>query len=338
MKAIVWKKYGSPEGLQLQEIEQPVPKDDQILIKIHAAGVTAGDCEMRRLQLPLGLSFPVRIYAGLIKPKRVPVLGQEFAGEVVEVGEKVTSFRPGDQVFGTTGFGFGAYAEYICLPGEPGDAEGVLALKPANLSFEEAAVLPTAGLEALHYLRRGKAGPGKKVLIIGGGGSIGTFAIQLSKYYGAEVTAVDSTEKLDLLRSLSADHLIDYTKEKYTKNGLSYDLIIDVVGRKSLIQRLKLLNHDGVYYLAFARLADVFLSLWTSITSDKKLRIESSNQTKEDLALLIDLIKKGKLTPVIDSTYSLEQVPRAHTYAEKGKKTGNIAIRVRQGTDELERN
>ena len=324
-------------NLRLQEVEKPVPKDDEILVKIHAAGVTAGDCEMRRLQLPLGLSFPMRIYAGLLKPKRIPVLGQEIAGEVVEIGEKVTTFKPGDQVFGTTGFGFGAYAEYICLPGEPGDAEGVLSLKPANLTFEEAAVLPTAGLEALHYLRKGNAGPGKKVLIIGGGGSIGTYAIQLAKYYGAEVSAVDSTEKLDLLRSLGADHLIDYTKEKYTKNDSSYDLIIDVVGRKSLPQRLKLLKPGGVYFLAFARLADVFLSLWTSITSDKKLRIESSNQTKEDLALLTDLIKKGKLTPVIDSIYALEQVSKAHTYAEKGTKTGNIAIRVSEGSDELQR-
>lgn len=328
MKAIVWTKYGSTEGLQLQEIEKPVPKDDEILVKIHAAGVTAGDCEMRRLQLPLGLSFPMRIYAGLLKPKRIPVLGQEFAGEVVEVGEIVTSFKPGDQVIGTTGFGFGAYAEYICLPGEPGDAEGVLALKPAHLTLEEAAVLPTAGLEALHYLRKGNAGPGKKVMIIGGGGSIGTIAIQLAKYYGAEVTGVDSTGKIDLMRSLGADHVIDYTKEEYTKKGPAYDLIIDVVGRKGLIQRLPLLKPAGDYFLAFARLRDVFLSLWTSVTSKKKLRIESSGQTKEDLAFLSDLIEKGKVKPIIDRTFDLDQVSMAHSYAENGGKAGNIALIV----------
>ena len=337
MKAIVWTKYGPPDGLQLREIEKPVPEDDQILVRIHAAGVTAGDCEMRRLQLPLGLSLPVRIYAGLIKPKRIPVLGQEFAGEVMEVGEKVTSFKPGDQVCGTTGFGFGAYAEYICLPAEPGDAEGVLALKPANLSYEEAAVLPTAGLEALHYLREGRAGPGKKILIIGGGGSIGTLAIQLAKYYGAEVTAVDNTEKIDLLRSLGVDHPIDYTKDNYLKNGSSYDLIIDVVGRNSLAQRLKLLNPDGEYFLAFARFRDIFLSLWTSVTSRKKLRIESSSQRKEDLGQLTDLVEQGKLKPVIDSVFSLEQASRAHSHAETGLKKGNIALKISNNPDGAER-
>jgi len=337
MKAIVWTKYGSPEGLQLQEIEKPVPEDDQILVRIHGAGVSAGDCEMRRLELPLGLSFPVRIYAGILKPKRIPVLGQELAGVVVEVGENVTSFKPGDQVYGTTGFGFGAYAEYICLPGEPGDAQGVLAIKPDNLSFEEAAAVPTAGLEALHYLREGKAGPGKKVLIIGSGGSIGTCAIQLAKHFGAEVTAVDSTGKLDLLRSLGADHVIDYTITDYTKNDPDYDLIIDVVGRKSLNRRLQLLKPGGVYFLAFARLRDVFRSIWTSITSSKNLRIESSSQTKEDLEFFTGLIENGNLTPVIDSTFSLGEVSKAHSYAEHGNKKGNIAIKIHESAVESAR-
>ena len=175
MKAIVWTKYGSADGLQLREVEKPNPKDDEILIKIHATTVTAGDCEMRRLQLPLGLSFPVRIYAGFFKPKRIQILGQELAGEVVEVGEQVKNYQKGDQVFGTTGFGFGAYAEYISLAAQPGDAQGVLAVKPANLTYEEAAAVPTAGFEALHFLRAANIQPGKKVLIIGGGGSIGTY-------------------------------------------------------------------------------------------------------------------------------------------------------------------
>jgi NADPH:quinone reductase-like Zn-dependent oxidoreductase len=328
MKAVIWTRYGPPEGLKLQDIEKPMPNADQMLIKVKAATVTAGDCEMRRLKLPLGLSLPMRLYAGVFKPKRIPILGQELAGEVVEAGEKVAAFKPGDQVYGTTGFGFGAYAEYVCLPGDPGDAEGVLALKPANLSFQEAAAVPTAGLEALHYLRKGQGGPEKKLLIIGGGGSIGTFAIQLAKHFGAEVTGVDSTQKLELMSSLGADHVIDYTKEEYLENGPTYDLIIDVVGRKRLSRRLRLLNPAGVYFLAFARFRDIFLSLWTTITSDKKLRIESSSQTKEDLVLLTELIEKGKLKPIIDSTYSLEQIPLAHSYAEKGEKAGNIVITV----------
>jgi NADPH:quinone reductase-like Zn-dependent oxidoreductase len=328
MKAIVWTKYGLPDSLQLQEIEQPAPKDDQTLVKIHAAGVTAGDCEMRRLQLPLGLSFPVRIFAGLIKPKRIPVLGQEFAGEVVEVGEKVTSFKHGDQVFGTTGFGFGAYAEYICLPSEPGDAEGVLALKPANLTFEEAAVLPTAGLEALHYLMKGKAGPGKKVLIIGGGGSIGTFAIQLGKLFEAEVTGVDSTDKQEMMRSLGADQVVDYIKTDYTKTTEEYDLIIDVVGKHSISRRLKMLKPAGTYNLAFAKPSHLLLAWWTLLASNKKLKIQSANQNKEDLEFLADLLESRKLISVIDRQYSLENTPDAHRYVEAGGKKGNVSITV----------
>ena len=202
MKAIVWTQYGHPKKLQLQEVPRPVPKDDQILIKIHASSVTAGDCEMRRLQLPLGLSFPMRFYAGLFKPKRITVLGQELAGEVIETGKSVDNYQKGDLVFGTTGFSFGANAEYICLSARPDDAQGVLALKPTSLTFEKAAVLPTAGFEALHFIRESHIQAGDKVMIIGGGGSIGTTAIQLAKLYKAEVTAVDSTDKQELLRSL----------------------------------------------------------------------------------------------------------------------------------------
>ena len=282
MKAIVWTKYGSPDGLQLQEIEKPVPKDDEILIKIHATSVTAGDCEMRRLELPLMLSFPVRLYAGFLRPKRIPILGQELAGEIEEVGKNVELYKKGAQVFGTTGFGFGAYAEYICLPEKPGDAQGTLAPKPTNLTYEEAATVPTAAFEALHFLRKADIQPGKKVLIIGAGGSIGTFAVQLARHFGAEVTAVDSTEKLDMLRSIDANHVIDYTKEDYTKNGETYDLIIDVVGRMGVARRLKLLKPEGYYFLAYAGFSHILLSLWTSMTSRKKLKIESASQKKED--------------------------------------------------------
>jgi len=329
MKAIVWTKYGSPDGLQLKELEKPVPKDDQILVKIHATTITAGDCEMRRLELPLGLSFPVRIYAGLINPKRIPILGQELAGVVEAVGANVKSYKVGDQVFGTTGFGFGAYAEYICLPEKPDDAQGTLAPRPSNLTYEEAAAVPTAGFEALHFLRKADIQPGRKVLIVGAGGSIGTFAIQLARHFGAEVTGVDSTEKMDMLRSIGANYVIDYTKDDYTRNGETYDLIIDVVGRRGVSRRLKLLKPGGYYFLAYAGLSHILLSLWTSVTSKKKLKIESSSQRKEDLMFLKELLEAGKLKPVIDKSYPLEQVPEAHRYVETGGKKGNVVIVIR---------
>jgi 2-desacetyl-2-hydroxyethyl bacteriochlorophyllide A dehydrogenase len=328
MKAIVWTKYGPPDGLKLQEVEKPVPKDDEILIKVHATTVTAGDCEMRRLELPLMLSFPMRLYAGLLRPNRIPILGQELAGEVEEVGKNVSSFNVGDQVFGTTGFGFGAYAEYICLPGEPGDTQGTLATKPTNLTYEQAAAVPTAAFEALHFLRKADIQRGKKVLIIGAGGSIGTFSIQLARHFGAEVTGVDSTEKLDMLRSIGANHVIDYTKEDYTNNGESYDLIIDVVGRRLVSRRLKLLKQDGYYFLAYAGLSHVVLALWVSMTSKKKLIIESASQRKEDLVFLKDLVEAGKIKPVVDRCYPLEQTAEAHRYVETGQKMGNVVITV----------
>ncbi len=326
MKAIVWTKYGSPDGLKLQDVEKPTPNENEVLIKIHATTVTAGDCEMRRLELPLMLSFPVRLYAGFLRPKRIPILGQELAGEVEEVGKHVNSFKKGDQVFGTTGFRFGAYAEYICLPAEPRDTQGTLAAKPTDMSYEEAAAVPTAGFEALHFLRKANIQPGKRVLVIGGGGSIGTFSIQLARHFGAEVTGVDSAEKLDMMRSIGANHVIDYTKGDYTNHSESYDLIIDVVGKSSVSRRLKLLRHEGYYFLAYAGLSHILLGMWTSMTSKKKLKIESSSQKKEDLLFLKELIEAGKIKTIIDRRYSLEQVPEAHRYVETGRKKGNVVI------------
>jgi 2-desacetyl-2-hydroxyethyl bacteriochlorophyllide A dehydrogenase len=328
MKAVIWTKYGPPDGLKLQEVGEPIPKDDEILIKIHATTVTAGDCEMRRLELPLMLSFPIRLYAGFLRPRRIKILGQELAGEVVEVGKHVKSFSKGDQVFGTTGFSFGAYAEYICLPGTPDETQGVLAPKPINLSFEGAAAVPTAGLEALHFLRKANIQPGHKVLIIGAGGSIGTFSIQLAKYFDAEVTGVDRTGKLEMLRLIGADQVIDYTKGDYTNTGETYDLIIDVVGGRSVSRRLKLLKQAGTYFLAYAGLSHILLKMLTSITSNKKLAIESSSQKKEDLIYLKELIEAGKIKPVIDRKYSLNQAAEAHQYAETGQKKGNVVITI----------
>jgi NADPH:quinone reductase-like Zn-dependent oxidoreductase len=270
----------------------------------------------------------MRLYTGFLQPKRIPILGQELAGEVVQVGKEVHSYKAGDPVFGTTGFGFGTYAEYICLPGDSNAMQGTLAPKPANLTYAEAAAVATAGFEALHFLRKADIRPGKKVLIVGAGGSIGTFSVQLARHFGAEVTGVDSTEKLDMLRSLGADHLVDYTKEDYTDRGAIYDLIIDVVGKGPVARRLRLLKPGGYYFLAYAGLSHILLAMWTSLTGSRKLKIESSSQKKEDLLFLKELLEAGKIKPVIDKSYPLEQTAEAHRYVESGRKKGNVVISV----------
>jgi NADPH:quinone reductase-like Zn-dependent oxidoreductase len=328
MKAIVWTKYGSPDGLQLKNVPKPIPKNDEILVKVHATTVTAGDRELRRLKLPMMLSFPMRLYVGLIKPKRITILGQELAGEVEAVGKNVSSYKKGDQIFGTTGFGFGAYAEYICLHANPNEMQGAFANKPANISYAEAAAVPTAGFEALHFLRKANVTCGQKILIFGAGGSIGTLSVQLAKYYGAEVTGVDSVGKLDMLKSINADHVIDYAKEDFTKNGVTYDAIIDVVGKKSFSRRLKSLKPNGHYFLANVGLSHVIIGKWISLTSRKKVDLGSASQKKEDLLFLKELIESGQIKSIIDRCYSLEQVAEAHRYVESGSKKGNVSITV----------
>jgi NADPH:quinone reductase-like Zn-dependent oxidoreductase len=326
MKAIIWTKYGSPDGLQLKEVPKPVPNKDELLIKVHATSVTAGDIEMRKLRLPMMLSFPIRLYAGLLKPKRIKILGQEFAGEVEAVGENVDAYKTGDRIFGTTGFSFGAYAEYICLHAVPNEMQGALACKPENLTYAEAAVVPTAGFEALHFLRRANVTRGQKVLVFGAGGSIGTFSVQLAKQFGAEVTGVDSAGKSDMLKSIGADIVIDYAEEDFTENGVTYDVIIDVVGKKSFSRRLKSLKPNGYYFLAFAGLSHIIIGKLTSLTSNKKVVLGSAKQSKENLLFLKELIETGQLKPVIDRCYPLEQVAEAHRYVETGNKKGNVCI------------
>jgi len=330
MKAIVWTKYGPPDGLQLREINKPTPRDNEVLIRIVATTVTAGDCEMRSLKLPALFRLPMRIYMGFRKPKDI-ILGQELAGEIEAVGKDVKLFKQGDQIFATTGFGFGAYAEYKCLPEDP--KMGVLAIKPVNMSYEEAAAVPTGGLEALHFIRKGNIQSKQKVLVIGAGGSIGTFAVQLARYFGAEVTGVDSTGKLDMLRSIGVDHVIDYTQEDFTKSGETYDVIFDVMGKAPFSSCVSSLTQNGRYLLGNPGLAQIVRGRWTMMRSNKKVIIGAANQNTEDLLFLKKLIESGKIKSVIDRCYPLEQIPEAHRYVDTGQKKGNVVITVDHSLD-----
>ncbi len=325
MRAFVWTRYGPPSGLELQELVKPTPKPDELLIRIRATTVTAGDAELRRLEVPLFLWLPLRLYMGLIRP-RGKVLGQELAGEVESVGREVNGFRTGDQVIATTGFRFGGYAEYVCLPERSED--GAVVLKPVNLTYEEAAAVPTGGLEALHLLKRGKLQPGARVLINGAGGSIGTMAVQLAKYYRADVTAVDSADKLEMVRSIGADRLIDFAQEDFTRNGQVYDVILDVTGKIPLSHFLRSLKPNGCCLLANPRLSDMIRGPWISKTGHTRVVFGSSKEKVDELRVLTELIAAGKLRPVIDRIYLFEKIPDAHRYVDSGHKKGNVAISV----------
>ena len=323
MKAIVWTKYGPPDVLELKEVEKPVPKNNEVLIKVHAATVTAGDCEMRSLKIPFLLRLPMRMYNGFREPKRITILGQELAGEIESVGKDVNLFKKGDHVFAATSFGFGAYAEYTCLP-----EKGVIAKKPANMTYEEAAAIPVGGLNALHFLRKGNIQSGQKILINGAGGSIGTIAVQLAKFFGAEVTGVDSTRKLDMLRSLGADQVIDYTQEDFTKSCETYDVIFDVVGKGSFSSCIESLKKRGIYLMGNPTLSRSVRGRWTSMTSSKKVVGGTASYRTEDLIYLKELCEAGKLKSVIDRRYPLEHIAEAHRYVETGHKKGNVVVTV----------
>lgn len=326
MKAIVWTKYGPPDVLKLKEVSKPAPKDDEVLIKIHTATVTAGDTEIRSLKAPMGLGILMRLYIGVVRPKRITIPGMELAGEIERVGKDVKSFKVGDHIFGTPGFKMGAYAEYVCLPEKT--ENGVLAIKPANINFEEAACVTVGGMESLHFLRKGNITKGEKVLINGAGGSIGTFGVQLAKHYGATVTAVDSTGKLEMLRNIGADSVIDYTKEDFTKRNETFDVIFDVVGKSHFSRSVRMLNQNGRYLIANPRISKIIRGKLTSKKDGRKVITTLANYKTEDLNLLKELIEGGKIRSVIDRTYPLEKVPEAHRYVETGQKIGNVVITV----------
>jgi NADPH:quinone reductase-like Zn-dependent oxidoreductase len=329
MKAVIWTKYGSPDGLQLGEVEKPTPKDDEVLIKIHAAAVSRADTEFRRLKLPFPFSLPIRLYIGLFKPSRVKILGTEFAGEIVEIGKDVTRYQVGDQVYGYTGLGFGTYAEYRCISEKPSEMAGVMSKMPTNISYEEAAVIPFGGLEALHSLDRIKVQQGSKVLIVGAGGSIGTYSVQLAKHYGAEVTGVDSGNKLEMLRSIGVNHVIDYTKEDYTKYGKKYDVIMDTIGGSPFLGSVNSLNENGTYLNVNPKMKHMLHMGRAKKNSNKKLLTWEAGYTTENLLTLKELVEAGVIKPVIDKVYPLEQIVQAHQYVDSEQKKGNVVVTVR---------
>ena len=317
MKAIVCTKYGPPDVLQLKEVEKPTLKDNEVLIKVHAATVASGDCFIRSFTFAPWFWLPGRIMYGLIRPrKNIP--GNELAGEIISVGKGVTRFRKGDQVFGIiweTSFG-GANAEYKCLP------EDGVAIKPANMTYEEAAAVPIGGLTALHLLRKGNIQSGQKILVYGASGSVGTFAVQIAKYFGAEVTGVCSTTNTEMVKSIGADKVIDYTKEDFTRSGQVYDIIFDSVRKTSFSRCKRSLKRRGSYITVDWPL---ITALWTSIVGSRKVVFGIAKRI-EDLTFLRELIEAGKIRAVIDRSYPLEQTAEAHRYVETGHKKGNVVI------------
>lgn len=325
MKTILWTKYGGPESLELSEQDKPEPNSNEILIKIYATTVTAGDCEMRGLKFPFYLRFPLRLFAGLKRPKRITVLGQELAGIIEAVGAEVKDFSPGDHIFAATDVTMGAYAEYLCLK-----KGNLIARKPMNVSFEAAAAIPVGGLNAWFFLKKAKIQSGQKILINGAGGSIGTIAVQIAKHFGAEVTAVDSTEKLEMLRSIGADHQIDYTQEDFWRTGKKFDVILDLVVRNSFSGCMKSLTKSGVYVMGNPKIRRALWGALRSLVSRKKVLGGTASYTVEDLHFLTQLVETGKITPVIDRIYPMDQIVKAHTYVESGQKKGNVIIQIHQ--------
>lgn len=321
MKAAIWTRYGPPEGLRLKEVEKPSPKDDEVLIRVHATTVTTGDCELRGFKPLSVFLIPMRLYIGLIRPARIKILGQELSGVIEAVGEDVTTFNEGDQVFAATGFRLGAHAEYTCLP-----EDGTVAVKPDNMSHEEAAAVPLGGLEAWHHLSKANIQSGERVLVNGAGGSIGTIAVQLAKHFGAEVTGVDSTGKLEMLRSIGADHVIDYTQEDFTNNGRRYDVIFDVIGNRSSSRCESSLTPNGRYLSANPGSLEQIRGLWTLITRREEVMREYTIRRNDALIALRALIEAGKIRTVIDRRYPLAQIAEAHRYVETGQKKGSVVI------------
>ena len=331
MKAIVCAKYGPPEVLQLKEVVKPTPKDNEVLIRVHAASVNFGDLmarnfkavSPRQFNMPFILWLPAKFSFGIYQPK-ITIEGSELAGEIEAIGKDVKRFKKGDKVFGYAGLSFGAYAEYICLP----EAEAV-ALKPSNLSYEEAVTLPYGAIMATSLLGKANIQRGQKVLINGASGGIGSMAVQLAKYYGAEVTGVCGTPRLEFVKSLGAEKVIDYTKEDFTQNGETYDLIFDILGRSSFSKLKRSLKPNGIYLLASFKTKALLQMLWTSLTGSKqKVICAFANETPESLTFVKKLVEEGKVKAIVDKSFPMEQAAEAHRYVEQGRKQGNVVIAI----------
>lgn len=324
MQAIVYETYGAPEVLHIKEVATPVPKDNEVRVRVHAATVTKYDCWMRSSTAPPGFGLMMRLSSGIRGPK-LPILGTELAGEIETVGKDVNRYKPGDPVMAFSS-NQGAYAEYTCL------TEEAMALKPTNLSYEEAATVPYGALTALYFLRKANIQPGQKALVFGASGGLGIYAVQLAKYFGAEVTGVCSTPKMDLVKSLGADHIIDYTREDFTKNGQIYDVIFDTVGKTSVLRSSRSLKKEGTYLLATFGLPLLVQIMWLSLTSKKNLHYGLVEENPEEMNYLKDLLEAEQMRTVVDRCYPMDQAAEAHRYVETGHKMGSVVISMAPGS------
>ncbi len=325
MRAVVCTRYGPPDVLRLKDVAKPVPKDNEVLVRIRATTVSTADCELRRFDFAPWIRLPMRLAFGITRPRQ-PVLGQELAGDVESVGKDVRSLQKGARVFASTGVGLGAYAEYLCLRENP--QTGAISTMPASLSYEDAAAVPYGGGEALRFLRKGGVRSGHRVLINGAGGSFGSYAVQLAKFLGAHVTAVDGAPKLEMLRTIGADRVIDYAQEDFTEGPETYDVIFDVVRNTPSGRMVRSLTENGCLLMANPGFMQIVRAKWASRGSKKRVSIAGSGVASEDLAYLAGLVDAGKLRPVIDRRFPLEQMVEAHRYAETGQKLGNIVVTV----------
>jgi len=330
MKAIVFTEFGSPDVLHIKEMDKPTPKDNEVLIKVRTTSVNVGDLWGRnfkaitpsKFSMPFPLWLPTRLYFGITKP-RINILGNEYAGEVESIGRDVKRFKKGDKVFGYRAQSMGANAEYICIP-----EDGMVTHKPANMSYEEATVVPGGAMTALNLLRKVNIQPGQKVLINGASGSIGSAALQLAKYYGAEVTGVCGTPRLGFVKALGADKVIDYTQEDFTQNGETYDLILDIMNKSSFEKCKNSLKPKGIYLLASFKMKQIFQMLRTSRSSGKKVICALSNETPKDLEIIKNLAEEGKLKAIVDKRFPMERAAEAHRYVESGNKAGSVVITI----------
>ncbi|MDO8890372.1 MAG: NAD(P)-dependent alcohol dehydrogenase [Sulfurimicrobium sp.] len=320
MKAIVYERYGPPEVLQLKEVAKPTPKNNEVLIKTHASTVSSGDWRVRSLNVPAGFGLIMRLVFGVTRPRQ-PILGTELAGVVETVGKDVRKFKVGNQVFAFSDAAMGCHAEYKCMP-----EDGAMALKPPNLTFDEAAALSFGGTTALDFFRRGKLQSGEKVLVNGASGGVGTAAVQLAKHFGADVTGVCSTANVELVRSLGASHVIDYTKEDFTQNGETYDVIVDTAGTAPFSRSKASLKEGGRLLMVLGGLPDMLRIPWQSMTSSKKVIAGPAAGRAEDLRFLAGLAEAGEFKPFIDRRYPFEQIAEAHRYVDTGRKKGNVII------------